>query len=126
MASIGTRTVEIDSELLDRLRQHSPGRSDRETLERVARIQLGFETIRAVQERSEAAGVDDDEVMAEAVRAVRETRQARSTRRAAGCAASSLTRTSCLPRSPGEQEHHPRCSSQESTTAISTPWHARC
>jgi hypothetical protein len=84
MASIGTRTVEIDSELLDRLRQHSPGRSDRETLERVARIQLGFETIRAVQERSEAAGVDDDEVVAEAVRAVRETRQARSTRRAAG------------------------------------------
>lgn len=84
MASTGTRTVEIDSELLDRLRQRSPGRSDRETLERVARIQLGFETIRAVQDRSEAAGVDDDEVMAEAVRAVRETRRARGTRPAAG------------------------------------------
>lgn len=84
MASTGTRTVEIDSELLDRLRQQSPGHSDRETLERVARIQLGFETIRAVQERSEAAGVDDDEVMVEAVQAVHETRRARSARRAAG------------------------------------------
>lgn len=76
MSTSGTTAVEIDNELLERLRQRAPGKSDRETLERVARIQLGFETIRRVQERNAAAGVDDDEVMAEAVRAVREGRAA--------------------------------------------------
>jgi predicted nucleic acid-binding protein len=65
MSAVGTTTVEIDSELLGRLRERSPGRSDRETLERVARIQLGFETIRRVQERNTASGVNDQEVMAE-------------------------------------------------------------
>jgi hypothetical protein len=70
-------TVEIDNELLSRLRERSPGKSDREALERAARIQLGFETIRRAQERSAAAGVDEDEVMAEAVRGVRESRRSR-------------------------------------------------
>jgi len=74
MNAPATTTVEIDSELLARLRERSPGKSDRELLERVARIQLGFETIRRVQERNGAAGVDDDEVMGEAVRAARESR----------------------------------------------------
>jgi hypothetical protein len=76
-----TTLVEIDNELLERLRKRAPGKSDRELLERVARIQLGFETIRRVQERNVAAEVDDDQVMAEAVRVVREGRAAR---RAAG------------------------------------------
>lgn len=84
MAATATTTVEIDSDLLSRLRKRSPGKSDREMLERVARIQLGFETIRRVQERSAAAGVDDDEVMAEAVRGVRASRLSRAARRAAG------------------------------------------
>jgi hypothetical protein len=84
MAAVATTTVEIDSDLLSRLRERSPGRSDRETLERVARIQLGFETIRRAQERSAASGVDDDEVMAEAVRGVRASRRSRAVRRAAG------------------------------------------
>jgi hypothetical protein len=82
MAAAATTAVEIDSELLSRLRQRSPGKSDRETLERVARIQLGFETIRQVQDRNAAAGVDDGDVMAEAVRGVRESRQSRAARRA--------------------------------------------
>jgi hypothetical protein len=82
MSAAATTTVEIDSELLSRLRKRSPGKSDRETLERVARIQLGFETIRRVQERN-AAEVDDDEVMAEAVRGVRESRRGRAAGRAA-------------------------------------------
>jgi hypothetical protein len=77
MAATATTTVEIDSELLSRLRERSPGKSDREALERAARIQLGFETIRRAQERSAAAGVDEDEVMAEAVRGVRESRRSR-------------------------------------------------
>ncbi len=84
MAATATTTVEIDSDLLSRLRKRSPGKSDRETLERVARIQLGFETIRRVQRRSAAAGIDDDEVMAEAVRGVRASRRSRAARRAAG------------------------------------------
>jgi hypothetical protein len=71
-------TVEIDSELLSRLRERSPGKSNREALERIARIQLGFETIRRAQERSAAAGVDEDEVMAEAVRGVHESRRSRA------------------------------------------------
>lgn len=84
MSAAATTSVEIDSELLGRLRERAPGKSDRELLERVARIQLGFETIRRVQERNAVAGVDDDEVMAEAVRAVRESRRERAARRAAG------------------------------------------
>jgi hypothetical protein len=84
MAATATTTVEIDSDLLSRLRKRSPGKSDRETLERVARIQLGFETIRRVQERDATAGVDDDEVMAEAVRGVHESRRSRAARRTAG------------------------------------------
>lgn len=84
MAATATTTVEIDSELLSRLRKRSPGKSDRETLERVARIQLGFETIRRVQERNAAAGIDDDTVMTQAVRGVRASRRARAARRAAG------------------------------------------
>lgn len=84
MNALATTTVEIDSELLTRLRERSPGKSDRELLERVARIQLGFETIRRVQERNAAAGVDDDEVMTEAVRATHEARHSPAARRAAG------------------------------------------
>ncbi|HEV3034932.1 MAG TPA: hypothetical protein VGX72_09090 [Solirubrobacteraceae bacterium] len=84
MAAVATTTVEIDSELLSRLRERSPGKSNRETLERVARIQLGFETIRRVQERNAAAGVDDAEVMTEAVRGVRESRRAQAARQPAG------------------------------------------
>jgi hypothetical protein len=82
MAATATTTVEIDNELLSRLRERSPGKSDREALERAARIQLGFETIQRAQERSAAAGVDEDEVMAEAVRVAP----------VAGCAPNSLKR----------------------------------
>ena len=73
MSAPAATTVQIDSELLARLRQRSRGKTGRELLETIARIQLGSETIRRVQERNNAAGVDDDEVMAEAVRAARES-----------------------------------------------------
>lgn len=62
------------------MRERAPGKNDQELLERAARIQLGFETIRRVQERNAAAGVDDDEVMAQAVRSVRASRKARARR----------------------------------------------
>ncbi len=60
MNAPATTTVEFDSELLTRMRERAPGKNDRELLERAARIQLGFETIRRVQERNAVAGVDDD------------------------------------------------------------------
>ena len=80
---MATTTVEIDSDLLARLRERSPGRSNRELLENLAAVTLGFETIHRVQRRTADAGVDQDEIEGEAVRVVR----ARRRRRAAGQAA---------------------------------------
>jgi hypothetical protein len=75
-----TTTVEIDTALLERLRERAPGKSDRELLEDIATITLGFETIARAQERN--AGADDDEVLTEAVRAVHEVRDEMAQRRA--------------------------------------------
>ena len=41
MATMPTTRVEIDTDLLDRLRKRCPEQSDRELLESAARIQLG-------------------------------------------------------------------------------------
>jgi hypothetical protein len=73
MSASPTTTVEIDTDLLERLRQRSPGKNDRELLEDLATITLGFETIARVQQRN--ADADEDEVMAEAVKAVHAVRQ---------------------------------------------------
>lgn len=77
---MATTTVEIDSDLLARLRERSPGKSDRELLEELATVTLGFETIQRVRQRTADAGVDQQEIEDEAVRVVRERRR----RRAAG------------------------------------------
>lgn len=77
---MATTSVEIDSELLVRLRKRAPGKSDRELLEDLATVTLGFETIQRVRQRTADAGVDQQEVEDEAVRVVREHRR----RRAAG------------------------------------------
>lgn len=77
---MATTTVEIDSDLLARLRERSPGKSDRELLEDLATVTLGFETIQRVRQRTADAGVDQQEIEDEAVRVVREGRR----RRAAG------------------------------------------
>jgi hypothetical protein len=74
-----TTTVEIDTALLERLRKRAPGKSDRELLEDIATITLGFETIARVQQRN--ADADDDEVMAEAVNAAHEIRSESQERR---------------------------------------------
>lgn len=74
---MGTTTVEIDSDLLARLRERSPGKSDRELLEDLAEVTLGFETIHRVQRRTAEAGVDQAEIEAEAVRVVHEKRRHR-------------------------------------------------
>jgi len=73
--TMATTTVEIDSELLTRLRERSPGKSDRELLEDLAAVTLGFETIHRVQRRTAEAGIDQEEIEREAVRAVREHRR---------------------------------------------------
>lgn len=71
--SASTTTVEIDTALLERLRERAPGKSDRELLEDIATITLGFETIGRVQQRN--IDVDDGEVLAEAVNAIHEVRR---------------------------------------------------
>ena len=68
-----TTNVEIDTELLERLRARAPGKADRELIEDLARISLGFEAIRESQRRN---AVSEDEAVAEAVRAVHEVRRA--------------------------------------------------
>jgi hypothetical protein len=52
-----------------------PGKNDRELLEDLARISLGFEAIRDSQRRNT---MPEEEAMAEAVRAVHEARRAAS------------------------------------------------
>jgi hypothetical protein len=73
-----TKTVEFDSELLERLRQRRPKKGDRELLESMARMTLGRETLRRVQERST---LSEDEAIELGVKAVHE---ARHNRRATG------------------------------------------
>jgi hypothetical protein len=75
---MATTTVEIDSDVLARLRERAPGKSDRELLEDLAAVTLGFETIRGVQRRTAASGVGQAEIEAEAVRLVRENRRERA------------------------------------------------
>jgi hypothetical protein len=81
MPASSTTTVEIDSNLLDRLRQRRPTKNDRELLEGVARTQLGRE---ASDRASECfRGVSSYEIEREAVEAVREVRRERAARRRA-------------------------------------------
>lgn len=64
--------VEIDQELLARLRSRHPGRTDRELLERLAETELAMAMIHESQRRN---AVGEDEALEEAVRAVHEARQ---------------------------------------------------
>jgi len=73
MAMSPTTSVEIDTDLLDRLRKRRPEKDDRELVESAARIQLGREAIARVRKRF--AGVPMDEIEREAAKAVREVRR---------------------------------------------------
>jgi hypothetical protein len=68
-----TVQVEIDSDLLERLRARHPGKSDRELLERLATIELGMAALRESQRRN---ALSEEEAMELAVRAVHEARDA--------------------------------------------------
>ena len=70
--SASTTKVEIDTALLERLRERAPSKTDRELLEDVARVQLGREASSRARERFR--GVSSGEIEREAAAAVREVR----------------------------------------------------
>jgi hypothetical protein len=67
-----TTTVEVETSLLERLRERFPGRCDRDLLEAAARIRLGRDAIRDAQQRS---GLSDAEAIALGVKAVHDARR---------------------------------------------------
>jgi len=73
MAAATRTRVEIDSGLLARLRARHPGKDDRALVEDLARVDLGFNALRAAQQRNALAEQDAADL---AVRAVRESRRA--------------------------------------------------
>lgn len=76
MAQAATTTaIEIDTGLLKRLRTTHPGKSDREMIEDMAQIDLGFAMLRQAQERN---ALDEEAATDLGVRAVHEARRASS------------------------------------------------
>jgi hypothetical protein len=74
MAASPTIKVEFDRELLERLRQRHPEKGDRELLESMAKMTLGRESLRRVQERS---NLSEEDAVALGVQAVDEARRKR-------------------------------------------------
>jgi hypothetical protein len=74
MAASPTKRVEFDSELLDRLHERRPKMSDRELLESMAKMTLGRESLRRVQERN---ALSEDEAIELGVKAVHDARRDR-------------------------------------------------
>jgi len=70
-----TTSVEIDSELLARLRERWPEKSDRQLIEDLVLVQLGFAALRGSQQRN---ALSEEEAVELGVRAVHEARSARS------------------------------------------------
>lgn len=79
VVALQTTTVEIDTELLERLRARRPGIGDRELLEAMALIALGRETLRRVQDRN---ALSEDEAIELGVKAVSEARKGPAVRHA--------------------------------------------
>ncbi len=69
---MATTRVEIDDELLERLRARNPGKDDRALIEGLARVELGFGVLRAAQHRN---ALVEDEATELGVRAVQESRR---------------------------------------------------
>lgn len=67
-----TVKIEMDSQLLERLRARHPGKSDRELIERLAVIELGMAMVRDSQRRN---ALSEEEAMDLAVRALHEARE---------------------------------------------------
>jgi hypothetical protein len=67
-----TTAIEIDTSLLERLRTRHPGKADREMIEDMAQVDLGFSLLRQAQERN---ALSEDEASELGVRAVHEARR---------------------------------------------------
>jgi hypothetical protein len=67
-----TTAVEVDTALLERLRERRPGVSGRELMESMARIALGRDALRRIQNRG---ALFEDEAIALGVEVVHEARQ---------------------------------------------------
>lgn len=70
---MATTNVEIDADLLARLRERHPGKDDRSLIEDLARIELGFGAVRDAQKRN---ALSEDEATELGVQAVHEARRA--------------------------------------------------
>lgn len=68
-----TTAIEIDTSLLQRLRARHPGKADREMIENIAQIDLGFSMLRQAKERN---ALNEAEATERGVRAAREARRA--------------------------------------------------
>lgn len=66
-----TTVIEIDTSLLERLRTRHPGKADREMIEDIAEVDLGFSLLRQAQERNALSEAEASEL---GVRAAREAR----------------------------------------------------
>jgi hypothetical protein len=69
---VATTRVEIDDELLERLRARHPGKDDRALIEDLALVELGFSVLRAAQHRN---ALGEDQAAELGVRAVHESRR---------------------------------------------------
>jgi hypothetical protein len=66
-----TTVIEIDTSLLERLRARHPGKADREMIEDMAQIHLGFSVLRQAKDRN---ALDETEATELGLRAAREAR----------------------------------------------------
>jgi len=67
-----TTVIELDTSLLERPRARHPGKADREMIEDIAQIDLGFSMLRQAQERN---ALSEDEATELGVHAVHEARR---------------------------------------------------
>jgi hypothetical protein len=68
-----TTAIEIDTSLLQRLRARHPGKADREMIEDIAQIDLGFSMFRQAKERNALSEAEATELGVQAAREARRT-----------------------------------------------------
>lgn len=73
LSGMATTNIEIDTDLLARLRERHPGKDDRSLIEDLARIELGFGAVRDAQKRN---ALSEDQAIELSVQAVHEARRA--------------------------------------------------
>ena len=78
LSGMTTTNVQIDTDLLARLRERHPGKDDRSLIEDMARIELGFGAVRDAQKRN---ALSEDEAIELGVQAVHEAPQSLGVRR---------------------------------------------